>query len=63
MDGLEGALLQIGEELAIVVAGLAPQLLGLVGVGPVMASAILAEVQDVARFPSQHHCASYCGAA
>jgi transposase len=40
-----------------------PSLLDLPGVGPVVAGTVLAEVEEVQRFPSAHHFATYCGAA
>lgn len=45
------------------VRAVAPGLLELPGVGPVIAGLLLAEVGDIGRFKTQHHFASYCGAA
>jgi transposase len=45
------------------VRALAPELLQLVGVGPVIAGVLLAETQDIARFQTADRYASYCGAA
>ena len=45
------------------VQSVAPGLLDLQGVGPVIAGLLLAEVGDIGRFKTQHHFASYCGAA
>lgn len=42
---------------------LAPELLALPGVGVVIAATLLAEISDIGRFESEHHLASYCGAA
>jgi len=51
------------KQLGALVAALAPSLLGVLGVGPVVASLLLAEVGDVSRFASGDGFASYCGAA
>ena len=45
------------------VQAVAPGLMDLPGVGPVIAGLLLAEVGDIGRFKTQHHFASYCGAA
>ena len=45
------------------VQDVAPGLMKLPGVGPVIAGLLLAEVGDIGRFKTQHHFASYCGAA
>jgi transposase len=38
-------------------------LLGLFGVGPVLAARFLGEVGDIRRFPSKHHVAAHTGTA
>lgn len=50
-------------ELSRLVRRRCPALLSIQGCGVLMAARILAEVDDVHRFPSERHLATYCGAA
>ncbi len=50
-------------ELSRLVRRRCPALLSIPGCGVLMAARILAEVNDVHRFPSERHLATYCGAA
>lgn len=50
-------------ELSRLVRRRCPALLSIPGCGVLMAARILAEVDDVHRFPSDRHLATYCGAA
>lgn len=63
IEALEEALADLKGEFAAQVKRIAPKLLENRGVGPVVAATLLAEAGRVERFPSQHHFASYCGAA
>jgi transposase len=60
---LAGEVQELEGQIQQQVQALAPQLLQLLGVGPVIAGVLLAEVGDIRRFRSQDHFASYCGAA
>lgn len=60
---LEMALEELDETLEVMVRALNPELLGLRGVGPVVAGVVIAEVGNVSRFADEHHFASYCGCA
>jgi transposase len=60
---LEAALEELDETLEVMVRASNPGVLGLCGIGPVVAGVLLAEVGNVARFPSEDHFASYCGCA
>jgi transposase len=62
VEALAGEVQELEQQIARQVQALAPQLLQLPGVGPVMAGVLLAEVGDIRRFPSKHAFASYCGA-
>jgi transposase len=50
-------------QIRLIVNNLMPALLGLQGVGPIVAGVLLAEAGDPKRFASADHFASYCGAA
>lgn len=54
---------QLRLELARLVRRRCPALLSIPGCGVLMAARILAEVDDVHRFPSERQLATYCGAA
>jgi transposase len=61
---------QLEQRITAVVARIRPAvaksnttLLGLFGVGPVLAAIFLGEVGDVGRFPSKHHVAAHAGTA
>ena len=56
VEALEGQIDQL-------VQAVAPGLMELPGVGPVIAGLLLAEVGDIGRFKTQHHFTSYCGVA
>ena len=53
----------VGAQITDVVATTETTLVGIFGVGPVIAARILAEVGDAARFPDKDHFASYNGTA
>ena len=53
----------VGVQITDVVATTGTTLVGIFGVGPVLAARILAEVGDAARFPDKDHFASYNGTA
>jgi transposase len=53
----------IGGQIAAAVAATGTTLVGIFGVGPVIAARILAEVGNTARFPDKDHFASYNGTA
>jgi transposase len=63
VTALAGEVQELEGQIQQQVQALAPQLLGLLGVGPVIAGVLLAEVGDIQRFRSKDHFASYCGAA
>ena len=63
IEAFEVALTKLKRELNAEVTRIAPSLLEYRGVGPVVAATLLAEAGRMERFPSQHHFASYCGAA
>lgn len=60
---LEEGIQKVDQEIAAWVEQLAPELVGLTGVGYLTAAILLAEVGDVRRFPTEDAFASYCGAA
>lgn len=60
---LEEQLAGLSEQLKTLVKTLAPALLALLGVGPVVASVILGEVGNIGRFANEGQFANYCGAA
>jgi transposase len=63
VTALAGEVQELEGQIQHQVQVLAPQLLQLLGVGPVIAGVLLAEVGDIRRFRSKDHFASYCGAA
>jgi transposase len=63
ITALDQAIGQLEAELTQRIRQLAPALLALPGVGVVIAAVLLAEIGDIGRFASEHHLASYCGAA
>ena len=63
VDTLEREVDTLERQIDQLVQSVAPGLLELQGVGPVIAGLLLAEVGDIGRFKTQHHFASYCGAA
>ena len=60
---LEKQLTELSKQMKTLVKTLAPGLLELLGVGPVVASVILGEVGTIERFANEGQFASYCGAA
>jgi len=62
LTSLEAALKELEQDMATLVAQVAPTLLTLQGIGVVLAGTILAEMGDIKRFEDVHHFASYCGA-
>ncbi len=60
---LEEQLAKLSKQLKTLVTTLAPTLLDLLGVGPIVASVILGEVRNIGRFVNEGQFASYCGAA
>ena len=60
---LDRRIKQLEVQLQQSVAATGTTLLGLFGVGPVIAARLLAEVGDVSRFPTKDHFASYNGTA
>jgi transposase len=60
---LEEQLADLSKQMKTLVKSLAPTLLELLGVGPVVASVILGEVGNIRRFTNEGQFASYCGAA
>ena len=62
-ESLERVVDTLERQIDQLVQSVAPGLLELQGVGPVIAGLLLAEVGDIGRFKTQHHFASYCGAA
>jgi transposase len=60
---LDRRIKQVGTQIAGLVVATGSGLVGLFGVGPVIAGRILGEVGDVGRFPSKDHFASYNGTA
>jgi transposase len=60
---LEQRIAEVEMRIKIVVAQSQTSLVGLFGVGPVLAATFLGEVEDVRRFPSKHHFATHAGTA
>lgn len=54
---------ELRTELSLLVRRRCPALLGLPGCGPLMAARLLAEVEDIHRFPNERHLAAYTGTA
>jgi transposase len=63
VTALAGEVSELERQIEQQVQALAPQLLQLSGVGPVIAGVLLAEAGEIRRFPTQDDFASYCGAA
>jgi len=63
IEALECAVAELQAKIRKIVRNLAPELLKEQGVGTVVCSTVLAEAGRIARFPSQSHFSSYCGAA
>ena len=53
----------VGRQIGALVAASRTHLTDLYGIGPVIAGRVLAEVENINRFPSRHHFASYNGTA
>jgi transposase len=60
---LEEQLADLVSQMKALVKALAPALMDLLGVGPVVASVILGETGSIGRFTNEGQFASYCGAA
>jgi transposase len=60
---LEQQIAAVVERIKAAVARSNTSLLGLFGVGPVLAARFLGEVGDIGRFPSKHHFAAHTGTA
>ncbi len=60
---LEEQLADLSKQMKTMVKTVAPTLLELLGVGPVVAGVILGEVGNIGRFTNEGQFASYCGAA
>ncbi len=60
---LEEQLAELSKHMKTLVKTVAPTLLKLLGVGPVVASVILGEVGNIGRFVNEDRFANYCGAA
>ena len=60
---LRAQLAELSKRMKALVKALAPTLLELLGVGPIVASVILGEVGTIGRFGNEGQFASYCGAA
>ncbi len=60
---LKEQLADLSKQMKTMVTTVAPTLLELLGVGPVVASVILGEVGDIGRFTNEGQFCSYCGAA
>jgi transposase len=60
---LEQRIAQVEARIKTAVTRSNTSLLGLFGVGPVLAATFLGEVGDIGRFPSKHHFAAHTGTA
>ena len=60
---LEQRITEVEARIKAGVAQSKTSLLGLFGVGPVLAARFLGEVGDIRRFPSKHHFAAHTGTA
>ena len=60
---LEDALASLKREMEKTVRAVAPELLDLRGVGPIVASMVLAETGRISRFASRDHYAAFAGCA
>lgn len=63
IESLDTKIKATGRQIGELVASSATHLTDLYGIGPVIAGRILAEVENINRFPSRHHFASYNGTA
>jgi transposase len=61
--GLEQRIAVVEARIKAAVAQVNTSLLGLFGVGPVLAATFLGEVGDIGRFPTKHHFAAHTGTA
>ena len=59
--GLDSRIKEMTKRLVVVLTDHPTELSDLQGIGPVVAARIIAEVDDVRRFCSRDHFASYCG--
>jgi transposase len=60
---LDGRIATVEERITAAVVRSKTSLVGLFGVGPVLAAKLLGEVGDIRRFPSKHHFAAHTGTA
>jgi transposase len=60
---LDRRIADVEKRIKAAVAQSMSNLVGLFGVGPVLAATFLGEVGDVHRFPSKHHFAAHTGTA
>ncbi len=63
IEAIDAKLKTSGAQITALVQATSTSLVDLYGVGPVIAGRILAEVDDVTRFPTKDHFASYNGTA
>lgn len=63
IEALDMKIKAMGRQIGELVTATGTHLTDLYGVGPVIAGRILAEVENINRFPSRHHFASYNGTA
>lgn len=63
IQALDSKIKTVGRQIGSLVETTGSGLVDLYGIGPVIAGRILAEVENVNRFPSRHHFASYNGTA
>jgi transposase len=60
---LEQRIATVEARIKTAVAQANTSLVGLFGIGPVLAARFLGEVGDIGRFPSKHHFAAHTGTA
>ena len=63
IETLDTKIKTVGRQIGLLVETTGSGLVELYGIGPVIAGRILAEVENINRFPSRHHFASYNGTA
>ena len=63
IQGLDTKIKTVSRQIGELVTASGTHLTDLYGVGPVIAGRILSEVENINRFPSRHHFASYNGTA
>jgi len=63
IQALDVKIKAVGRQIGELVTASGTHLTDLYGIGPVIAGRILAEVENINRFPSRHHFASYNGTA